>query len=447
MDFAAVRIPRNTVAVPLLVALLMFDCIPALGADKYGMKSKCIFGLNLMQVSVVGINALQLQPAQRKFIKVELNETGYQQAVALKSDSIMAQYMRKLVSHFGGRVIDDATLRGVVPFYSGTQTSQSYQALVRELADVPWVDWSNVTANFARRIALIRAEKTESRRVRLAELAECARAPGAVASLSESGYAEVAELRNDPQMEIFIRRVISSHGGRIIAEDDLRGLVSFYSGRLAKQTLNALNAELQRVPWVADYSDSVDLDQTFSSTAPLDDDGFKAVRHTRRPEDVEMFARRMVAAYDASIVDVDAFKQFIATSVKQIKSYDKFLAKLRAARWILNFPHLDLSDPANAKVLASRASSGGSIELNQTEFDTIVRTHKYGETLNYVKRLLAKYGARISDPVLFSRFVGRYVKDAAAAAVAANGTDQGERGSLRSLLAALDRVSFVAWSS
>lgn len=75
---------------------------------------------------------------------------------------------------------------------------------------------------------------------------------GAAASLTEEGYRRVANLKNDQEMEAYIRRILASEGLKVRdgAEHDLDGFTPFFSGTQDVQSLKQLRQELDRVSWV-----------------------------------------------------------------------------------------------------------------------------------------------------------------------------------------------------
>jgi hypothetical protein len=69
---------------------------------------------------------------------------------------------------------------------------------------------------------------------------------GASASLDEKGYKGVAKLKNQKQMETFIKRIIDDRGLYLVDEGALKGIVPYYSGAKATQTFKALNDEIDK---------------------------------------------------------------------------------------------------------------------------------------------------------------------------------------------------------
>mmetsp|Transcript_145505 Transcript_145505/g.253906 ORF Transcript_145505/g.253906 Transcript_145505/m.253906 type:complete len:290 (+) Transcript_145505:103-972(+) len=64
--------------------------------------------------------------------------------------------------------------------------------------------------------------------------------------LSEQGYSFLSRLKDDREMQGFVRRVIDDLGLEIVDEGGLMGMVPYYSGKKAKQSFAALEAELAK---------------------------------------------------------------------------------------------------------------------------------------------------------------------------------------------------------
>jgi hypothetical protein len=79
---------------------------------------------------------------------------------------------------------------------------------------------------------------------------------GNVAPLTEAGYHKVAKLKSDKQMASFVRRFMDVHSLRVVDEGSLEGLIPYYSGRKAIQSLSALVEDFNRAqkkkphPWL-----------------------------------------------------------------------------------------------------------------------------------------------------------------------------------------------------
>jgi len=67
-----------------------------------------------------------------------LNEVGYQKVAKLKSKSHMMAYSRRLLDGFLRKCSDEGALKGVVPYFNGEISVQSFEQLKKELLSAPW---------------------------------------------------------------------------------------------------------------------------------------------------------------------------------------------------------------------------------------------------------------------------------------------------------------------
>lgn len=67
---------------------------------------------------------------------------------------------------------------------------------------------------------------------------------GGTAPLTEKGYKSVAVLHSQKEMEAYIRRVIADRDLHILDEGGLKGMLPYYSGLKATQSLKALSTEI-----------------------------------------------------------------------------------------------------------------------------------------------------------------------------------------------------------
>jgi len=76
----------------------------------------------------------------------ELGVIGYVQVAAMKSDSEMKKFVRRVCTEMGVKVVDEGGFEGMVKFYSGTDNFQSFERLQTEIksaANAPhtWARW------------------------------------------------------------------------------------------------------------------------------------------------------------------------------------------------------------------------------------------------------------------------------------------------------------------
>merc|ERR1719277_2914728 len=62
-----------------------------------------------------------------------LNESGYEAVAHRKQNSEMEAFVRRVVKQLGMRITNEGKLQGMLPWYSGNYSMQSYGKLVDEL--------------------------------------------------------------------------------------------------------------------------------------------------------------------------------------------------------------------------------------------------------------------------------------------------------------------------
>lgn len=112
--------------------------------------------------------------------------------------------------------------------------------------------------------------------------------------LSEEGYQSIADLKNDNEMKHFIERMIKSDARYIKpgSGGNLEGIVPYYSGVQARQSLNLLKMELRNASWVFDGE---------GRTAALNDEGYNKILQTKSKLHKMVFAKRVLAANQRSV--------------------------------------------------------------------------------------------------------------------------------------------------
>jgi len=154
---------------------------------------------------------------------------------------------------------------------------------------------------------------------------------GKSASLDEHGYQQVADLKDNSQMQDYIRRVAGEMGFSVSpgGGGPLNGFTPFFSGVKAKRNFNALKSELQK---------AIDSPNTWliqnGANAELDEDGYSSIAKLRDSKEMEHFIRRLAE----NLLDMEvtnerglvAFAPFYS-GVKGHLSYDALKEELIAA--------------------------------------------------------------------------------------------------------------------
>eukprot|EP00928_Gymnodinium_smaydae_P046622 TRINITY_DN3106_c0_g1_i1.p1 TRINITY_DN3106_c0_g1~~TRINITY_DN3106_c0_g1_i1.p1 ORF type:complete len:516 (-),score=126.91 TRINITY_DN3106_c0_g1_i1:781-2328(-) len=297
----------------------------------------------------------------------------------------------------------------------------------------------------------------------LAELAKQAKAPGACAPLSETGYRQVVEVHSQPQMALFIRRVIARHGGSVACEDCLNGVVPWYSGEKSAQSYDALEQELSVATWVNGFLLDADLaragPKALAAMTKLDDNGYLMVAELAGADAMEIFVRRILGARGARIVDQGAMLRTVPNYKKVLttKSLKNLLLNLRRESWVSGLPPLNMppaklhadamkalaalqlsqksfssaalsrSEPDAKKAAAHSVHSGlillssahqrsihlevpaeHSNEFSDASYEELLARRNNGETGAYIRGLLAACGAKVADMDAFKKFVPEF---------------------------------------
>lgn len=78
----------------------------------------------------------ELHAMKHSAMSVSLDQDGYEAMVRMKSDCAMMMFVQRVIQELRCRVLDESGLKGLVPFYSGTQGEQDIQELRTELTGV-----------------------------------------------------------------------------------------------------------------------------------------------------------------------------------------------------------------------------------------------------------------------------------------------------------------------
>jgi len=284
-----------------------------------------------------------------------LDEDGYKAVSRLKSNFEMGLFIRKLVDDMGARIVDEAGFNGVVPFYSGQQSTQSFQALQKEIhssakSGNAWVVFDDKASSNHMEGDM----ELSIRRGAHASVDE--HVSGSDAALSEKGYKEVSGLQSNAEMKKFMQRVVDDMGGHIVDESGFNGVVPYYSGVRAAQTLQAMKQEIMSTPasknpWVelaqatrghARTSGSTDVGGTVGSgslsgsSAPLDEEGYEAVGSLRSNSEMKLFIERVVESLGGMIGDEDGLSGVVPyySGERSVQSFKALKQEVLSAHWV-----------------------------------------------------------------------------------------------------------------
>lgn len=292
-----------------------------------------------------------------------LDERGYKAVSKLRSNSEMGAFIQRLVSQMGGRIVDEAGFQGVVPFYSGQQAKQSFEALRKEIqssakSNSAWVEIEESTSSSDVE------ENSQAFVDQHDEGASSSGSMGAEAPLSEKGYKTVSGLRSNTEMRTFMQRVVADMGARVVDEAGFSGVIPYYSGVRSTQSLEALKQEIRstpdsRNPWV-EFSSPISAMETSIATAgtryqrranledagasgaisgssvSLDEEGYKVVSSLRNDAEMKTFIERVVESMDGVVGDEAGLNGVVPyySGVRSTQSLQALKKEILAAHWV-----------------------------------------------------------------------------------------------------------------
>jgi len=136
---------------------------------------------------------------------------------------------------------------------------------------------------------------------------ECvAIATGQTATMDWKGYAAVVALKNDTQMERFVRRKAAKMDMTVKSDQALRGFVPYFSGVKGNRSFGALEVEMRKIShkptgWLAPRG----------STAPLNEDGYQTVASLGSSLEMAEFVHRVADDLNFDVVKEEGLKGMV----------------------------------------------------------------------------------------------------------------------------------------
>jgi len=158
---------------------------------------------------------------------------------------------------------------------------------------------------------------------------------GATAAMDEQGYQAVAKLKDDEEMKTFILRVVEDYDCHVKDDFGLMGIVPWFSGTTAVQTLGKLEKSLlfavlaNGERWIS-YKNSAG---TTGADVPLDLHGYMEVAIMWKNLEMETFARRIADEMGIKVTDEGGFKGMIKyhSGAAAFQSFDKLRDEIKSA--------------------------------------------------------------------------------------------------------------------
>jgi len=150
---------------------------------------------------------------------------------------------------------------------------------------------------------------------------------GWTAPLDEAGYAAVASLKADDDMEMFVRRVVDAYDCKIVNQTGFMGIVPWFSGVTKTQSFQKLQETLlyavlakTGTPWVR-YKNT---DGTDGNSADLSFMGYVEVAATRKDAELLKFTRRLCTKLGVKIVDEKGFQAMLRLYTSTPEKFQDF---------------------------------------------------------------------------------------------------------------------------
>merc|ERR1719446_118831 len=285
-----------------------------------------------LQNEMIRISRIPRSWLSRKGATSPINEVGLAAVASLKDNAEMAKFIRRVaLETMDLEVTKEDQLMGMVPFYSGLKGKKGFDVLMNELTAVTktntsWLnlrhkalqnagkdcmascnnkagycDWCGVGNACCKKGAEGNPDECKGAMSEYTtEAHECvAIATGQTATMDYKGYSAVVALKNDTQMERFIRRKAAKMDFTVKSDQALRGFVPYFSGVKGNRPFGALEVEMKRIAhktngWLAPRG----------STAPLTEDGYQTVASLGSSLEMAEFAHRV-----ANDMNMDVIKE------------------------------------------------------------------------------------------------------------------------------------------
>jgi len=159
---------------------------------------------------------------------------------------------------------------------------------------------------------------------------------GTTAAMDEEGYVAVAKLKDDEEMKTFMLRLIEDYDCHVNDEGGLMGVIPWFSGTTAVQSLVKLEDSLlfavlaNGERWIS-YKNSAG---TTGTNAPLDLQGYMEVAIIRKDFEMQAFARRLAEHMGVEVADEGGLAGMIkyhSGAAAPFQSFDKLQAEIKSA--------------------------------------------------------------------------------------------------------------------
>merc|ERR1719444_300112 len=290
-----------------------------------------------LQNEMMRISKIPRSWLTRKGESSPLNEVGLAAVASLHDNAEMEKFVSRVAAEMMDlEVTEKQQLSGMVPFYSGVKAKKGFDVLLNELesaskGNTTWLalrhkslqhagedcmpscdkagycDWCGKGNACCKKGGENSPDECKSVAEFKTDKHECvAIITGQTAAMDWRGYAGVVALKNDTQMERFVRRKAAKMDMTVKSDQALRGFVPFFSGVKGNRPFGALEVEMQRIShkangWLA----------ARGSTAPLNNDGYQTVASLGSSLEMAEFVHRVAADMKLDIVKEEGLKGMV----------------------------------------------------------------------------------------------------------------------------------------
>jgi len=291
-----------------------------------------------MQNEMTRISKIPRSWLTRKGASSPLNEVGLAAVASLHDNVEMEKFVSRVaLEMLDQEVTEKEKLSGMVPFYSGVKAKKGFDVLLNELdavvkSNTSWLNLRHKALQHAGEDCMPTCSKSGycdwcgagnacCKKEGDSSPAECkahmsdfktdkhecvAIATGQTATMDYKGYAALVALKNDTQMERFVRRKAAKMDMTVKSDQALRGFVPFFSGTKSTRPYGALEVEMRRIShkangWLA----------ARGSTAPLNNDGYQTVASLGSSLEMTEFVHRVAGDMKLDVVKEEGLKGMV----------------------------------------------------------------------------------------------------------------------------------------
>jgi len=290
-----------------------------------------------LQNEMMRISKIPRSWLTRKGASSPLNEVGLAAVSSLHDNAEMEKFVSRVAAEMMDlEVTDKQQLSGMVPFYSGVKAKKGFDVLLNELetarnSNTSWLvlrhkalehggedcmpscnkagycDWCGKGNACCKKDGESSPDECKGVADFKTDKHECvAIITGQTASMDWKGYAGVVALKNDTQMERFVRRKAAKMDMTVKSDQALRGFVPYFSGVKGNRPFGALEVEMKRIAhktngWLAPRG----------STAPLTEDGYQTVAALGSSLEMAEFAHRVANDMNLDVIKEEGLKGMV----------------------------------------------------------------------------------------------------------------------------------------